>query len=135
MPANNSANTSFRVINHVLNPQTHDIFGWSWQEIFARGRALRFVLSGQDTPWDPYVAADFAAANMNHNSRRRAQWALMALGRLACVSRDWRDEVAQPWHVTQLVDGLVNTPLRGWALARDPLEAPSLLPTFGGALH
>jgi hypothetical protein len=47
--------------------------------------------------------------------RRRAQGALAALGRLACVSRAYREEVLQPWHVDTLLRGLAEPTWRAWA--------------------
>jgi hypothetical protein len=47
--------------------------------------------------------------------RRRSQGALTTLGRLACVSRAYRDEVLQPWNVDMFLQGLAQPPWRSWA--------------------
>ena len=41
--------------------------------------------------------------------------ALAALGRLACVSRAYREEVLQPWNVDALLQGLAEPAWRAWA--------------------
>jgi hypothetical protein len=47
--------------------------------------------------------------------RRRSRGALTTLGRLACVSRAYREEVMQPWNVDTFLQGLAEPPWRAWA--------------------
>ena len=57
--------------------------------------------------------------------RCRSRGALTTLGRLACVSRAYREEVLQPWHVDTLLQGLAEPPL---LLPRRRQRQPQLQP-------
>ena len=96
------------------------------RELVVRALAARVVadstsfLPETDPDFDPYRGS------------------LKALGRLACVSRGYRDDVNDPYVVTRLLDGVAAPKWRDWAKAwrgvSDPakrLETPTPYPRTG----